>query len=101
MTRQVLAVVLMAIVTYIPRVLPVVLVKTRLNSKFLKSFLFYVPYAVLGAMIFPGILYSTNNVSSALVGLVAAVILAFFDKKLLTVALGAILSVYFYEAFLL
>ena len=74
-----------------------VLVKSKIKSKFIKSFLFYVPYAVLGAMIFPGILYSTNSMASALVGLVVAVTLAFFNKKLLTVAIGAILSVYLWE----
>jgi branched-subunit amino acid transport protein len=74
-----------------------VLVKSKIKSKFIKSFLFYVPYAVLGAMIFPGILSSTNSIASALVGLVVAVTLAFFNKKLLTVAIGAILSVYLFE----
>lgn len=95
--KPLIATILMAIVTYIPRVLPILLVKDKLNSKFLKSFLFYVPYAVLGAMIFPDILYSTSSVSSAVVGLVVAVTLAFLDQKLLTVALGAILSVYLFE----
>lgn len=95
--KPLMAAVLMAVVTYIPRVLPILLVKERLQSKFLKSFLSYVPYAVLGAMIFPDILYSTSSVPSAVVGLVVAVTLAFFDQKLLTVALGAILSVYLFE----
>lgn len=97
MSKELTAVILMAVATYIPRVLPMVLVKSKIKSKFIKSFLFYVPYAVLGAMIFPGILYSTNSMASALVGLVVAVTLAFFNKKLLTVAIGAILSVYLWE----
>lgn len=89
----------MAIVTYIPRVVPILVVKGKLNSPFLKAFLSYVPYAVLGAMTFPQILYSTSSVTSAVVGLVVAVALAFFNQKLLTVALGAIFSVYLFELF--
>lgn len=97
MSEHLKAALLMAIVTYIPRMLPMVLVKSKIKSKFIKSFLFYVPYAVLGAMIFPGVLYSTGSIGSASAGLIVAVLLAFFNKKLLTVALGAILSVYFWE----
>ncbi|HHU32723.1 MAG: AzlD domain-containing protein [Zhaonellaceae bacterium] len=97
MSGHLIAVLLMAVVTYIPRMLPMVLVKSKIKSNFIKSFLYYVPYAVLGAMIFPGILYSTGSIASAVVGLTVAVVLAFFNKKLLTVALGAILSVYLWE----
>ena len=97
MSGHLIAVLLMAVVTYIPRMLPMVLVKSKIKSNFIKSFLYYVPYAVLGAMIFPGILYSTGSIASAVVGLTVAVFLAFFNKKLLTVALGAILSVYLWE----
>lgn len=99
MPGHLIAVLLMAVVTYIPRVLPMVLVKSKIKSKFIKSFLYYVPYAVLGAMIFPGILYSTGSSVSAFIGLLVAAILAFFDKKLLTVTIGAILSVYLWEIF--
>ena len=87
----------MAAVTYLPRMLPMVLVKSKIKSKFIKSFLAYVPYAVLGAMIFPGILYSTGKLVSAVVCFAVAVFLAFFNKKLVTVALGAIFSVYLWE----
>lgn len=97
--KALIAVILMAIVTYIPRVVPILVVKGKLNSPFLKAFLSYVPYAVLGAMTFPQILYSTSSVTSAVVGLVVAVALAFFNQKLLTVALGAIFSVYLFELF--
>ena len=65
MSGHLIAVLLMAVVTYIPRMLPMVLVKSKIKSNFIKSFLYYVPYAVLGAMIFPEILYSTGSIASA------------------------------------
>ncbi|HHX50750.1 MAG TPA: AzlD domain-containing protein [Clostridia bacterium] len=95
-----LAVLLMAIVTYIPRVLPIAIFQSKLQSRFLRSFLYYVPFAVLGAMTFPQILFSTGNVYSSAVGTVVALILAYFKQGLLKVALGAILAVYLYQLWL-
>jgi branched-subunit amino acid transport protein len=97
MTRQLTAVLLMAVVTYIPRVLPIVIFKNKLKSRFLRSFLFYVPFAVLGAMTFPSILYSTQHMLSAAIGMTVALILAYFEKGLMTVATSAILTVYICE----
>lgn len=87
--RVLLAVGIMALVTYLPRMLPLTFMKRRINSRFLRSFLEYVPYAVLAAMTFPAILYSTATAVSAGVGLVAALLLAWRGRGLLTVALGA------------
>ena len=53
----------MAIVTYIIRALPITLFRKEIKSKWLKSFLYYIPYAVLGAMTFPAIFFSTGSVS--------------------------------------
>lgn len=97
MRRILLAVLIMAIVTYIPRVLPMAFVKKKIKSKFLRSFLFYVPFAVLGAMTFPSILYSTGNLYSALIGMVVALVLASLGKGLLTVAISSLLSVYLFQ----
>lgn len=79
----------MAIVTYLIRMLPLAIFTRKINNNFVKSFLFYVPYAVLGAMTFPAILYSTNTMVSAAAGFVAAVVLSYYEKGLLTVALFA------------
>nr|WP_083256460.1 AzlD domain-containing protein [Massilioclostridium coli] len=84
-----LYVAVMAGVTYLIRMLPLVIFKKKIQSRFIKSFLFYVPYAVLAAMTIPDIFFSTGNVWSAVAGLVVAVILAYFEKGLLTVALYA------------
>ncbi|NLM72486.1 MAG: AzlD domain-containing protein [Clostridiaceae bacterium] len=87
----------MAGVTYLIRMLPMVLFRKKIENVYIKSFLFYVPYAVLGAMTFPAILYSTSSLYSAIAGTVVAVVLALKDKSLLTVAVSACLTVYVSE----
>ncbi len=95
--KTLIAVFLMAIVTYIPRVLPMAIFKNKIQSRFLTAFLSYVPYAVLGAMIFPDILYSTGHLTSAIIGLAVAVGLAYLERGLLQVAVCAIVAVYVCE----
>jgi branched-subunit amino acid transport protein len=95
------AVAVMAIVTYIPRMLPLTLMRRKIDNRFIRSFLYYVPYAVLAAMTVPGILYSTANSISALTGMAAAVVLAYQNKGLLIVALGAVAVVFITEQLLL
>ena len=84
----------MAIVTYIPRALPLTLFKKNIESKFVKSFLYYTPYAVLGSMTFPSILYSTNNVPASIFGTIVALFLAYYNRSLLTVASISVATVY-------
>ena len=57
LTRVVICVILMALVTYIPRVLPVTIFRKEIKSRFIRSFLDYTPYAVLGALTFPDVLF--------------------------------------------
>ena len=87
----------MAAVTYLIRMLPFVVFRKPIKNRFVKSFLYYVPYAVLGAMTFPAILYSTSNLISAAVGLAVSVILAWLGRGLLTVAVSACVAVYLTE----
>lgn len=87
----------MAAVTYLIRMLPFVVFRKPIKNRFVRSFLYYVPYAVLGAMTFPAILYSTSNLVSAAVGLAVSVILAWFGRGLLTVAVSACVAVYVTE----
>ena len=87
----------MAAVTYLIRMLPFVVFRKPIQNRFIRSFLYYVPYAVLGAMTFPAILYSTSNLISAAVGLAVSVILAWFGRGLLTVAVSACVAVYLTE----
>ncbi len=80
---------IMAGVTYLIRMLPFTLFRKKIRSRFICSFLAYVPYAVLGAMTFPSILYATSTLASAIVGTVVALVLAYCRRSLLMVALGA------------
>lgn len=80
---------IMAGVTYLVRALPFVIFKGRIENAFIKSFLYYMPYAVLGAMTFPAILFSTGNYISSVAGLIVACLVAFKEKSLLTVAVFA------------
>ncbi len=79
----------MALVTYLLRMIPLAFFRKRVTSPFLRSMLYYLPYAVLSAMVIPSVFSSTGNVITAAVGLAAAFLLAFFRQSLLTVALGA------------
>lgn len=96
-TRIFLCIAIMALVTYLPRMLPLAIFRRKIKNQFIQSFLHYVPYAVLAAMTFPEILYSTGNMISGAVGMAVAVALAFFNRGLLTVAVGASASVFITE----
>ena len=90
----------MAITTYLIRVLPMTLFRRPIQSRFLKSFLYYVPYACLTAMTFPAILYSTGSMVSGGAALITAVVLAFMGKSLIVVALSSSAAVLVVEAIL-
>ena len=79
----------MALTTYLIRVLPLTIFRKPIKSRFLRSFLYYVPYACLTAMTFPAILSSTASIISGAAALIVAVVLAYRGKSLLTVSLAA------------
>lgn len=79
----------MAVVTYLIRAVPLVLVKKKIENKFVLSFLYYMPYAVLSVMTVPAVFYATGNLISAAVGVAVALVLAFFKRSLLLVAASA------------
>lgn len=81
----------MALVTYLIRVTPMILFRKKIKNRWIQSFLFYVPYVVLSAMTFPAVFYSTGSMPSAIAGCLVAIILAYTKKGLLTVAVGAAL----------
>lgn len=76
----------MAGVTYLVRMLPLVLIKKKIKNRFLLSFLHYIPYTVLSAMTVPAIFYATESPIAAVFGFIVALVLAFFEKGLVTVA---------------
>ena len=79
----------MAVTTYLIRVIPLTVFRKPIKSRFLKSFLHYVPYACLTAMTFPSILSSTETILSGAAALIVAVVLAYRGKSLLTVSVAA------------
>ena len=86
--------------TYLIRAVPFALLKKKIENRFIQSFLYYIPYAVLSAMTIPAIFYATDSIVSALVGLAVAVFLAMKGKSLTVVALFACVAVYITELFI-
>lgn len=70
----------MALTTYVIRMLPMAIFRKKINDKRVQSFLYYVPYAVLSAMTFPAIFSSTGSEVSAVVGCVVAIVLAYMKR---------------------
>ena len=81
---------IMALVTYIIRVVPIAFIRKKINSRFLSSLLYYIPYAVLSAMTFPFIFYSTQNIYTALIGTVVAIGASLGKQSLIVVAVLAV-----------
>ena len=84
-------------VTYLIRMIPFVLCRGKMENQFIRSFLFYVPYAVLGAMTFPAILGATGSIISAAVGFGVAFLLAYLEKSLVVVAASSCAAVFVCE----
>ncbi|MBE6674504.1 MAG: AzlD domain-containing protein [Ruminococcaceae bacterium] len=95
----ILAILLMAGITYLIRVLPLVLIRREIKNPIIRSFLHYVPYVTLSVMTFPAILYATNVIWSALAALVVAVLLSLKGCKLPVVAASACVAVFLIELF--
>ena len=91
----------MALVTYAVRVIPLTLIKKPIKNRFIKSFLYYVPFVTLAVMTFPAILNSTESVWSGLAGFITAVLLAYFGQSLFKVSIAACLMVFITELFLI
>lgn len=92
-----LYILVMALTTYLIRAIPLTLLKKPIRSRFLRSFLHYVPTACLTAMTFPAILYATDHVISGAAGLLVGVVLAFWNKSLIVVALASCSAVFLIE----
>lgn len=82
----------MFIVTYLIRVVPFVVFRKKIENKYIRSFLAYIPYTVLGAMTFPAVFYATGSLVSAAAGVAAALLAAYLGKGLFTVAICASLA---------
>lgn len=90
----------MASVTYLIRMLPFTLIRKKIKSVFLKSLLYYMPYAVLSAMTIPAVFYSTGDITTAIAGTVVALVFAYFNFPLIVVALAASATAFIISLFL-
>ncbi len=79
----------MAGVTYLVRMIPFTMMRRKIRSQFLRSFLYYIPYAVLSAMTIPAIFYSTGSMVTSIAGTAVALALAYLNLPLIVVALAA------------
>lgn len=83
----------MAIVSYIIRVLPLTVIRKPITNKFVRSFLFYIPYVTLTVMTFPAIIYATDSTFAGIAALVVGILLAVFTRNLFVVASGCCIVV--------
>ena len=86
---------------YMVRLLPFMLLRGPINNRFIKSFLYYVPYVTLSVMTFPAIIYATGSIVSGIIALTVAVVVAWIRGDLFTVAISACAAVFIAELFLL
>lgn len=91
---------IMGAISYIIRVLPLTLIKKEIKNKFLKSFLFYVPYVTLAVMTFPAIIDATQNKIAGLLALIAGVVLSWIGANLFQVSVSCCVIVFVSELFL-
>lgn len=82
----------MALTTYFIRVTPMAVFHRKLENRWFKDFMFYIPFCVLAAMTFPDVIYSTKSLTSGVVATVVALIMSWRKRDLLTVAIGAVLA---------
>ena len=87
----------MGLVTYLIRAIPLVLVTKNIENRFIRSFLYYIPNAILAAMTIPAIFYAAENMTAAASAFAVAMILAYCHKPLLTVAIAACITVFAVE----
>lgn len=91
---------IMAIVTYAIRVLPLTLIKGQIKNRFLQSFLYYVPYVTLAVMTFPAIVNATQCTVSGIAALIVGIIVAWLGFDLFKTAVSCCLIVFILELFL-
>ncbi|OGO78628.1 MAG: branched-chain amino acid transporter [Clostridiales bacterium GWB2_37_7] len=101
MLKYIVLIAAMGLVTYLPRMLPIVFLNGVTLTARLKTFLGFIPFAALGALIFPGVFSSTGDTVSALYGLAAVIALSMAKLNLIIVVTGGIAAVYLYQILIL
>ena len=91
---------IVVLVTYLIRVLPLTLIRKQIKNRFVRSFLYYVPYVTLAVMTFPAIIYATDSIWSGLAAVVVGVAVAWLSGNLVLVSVCACAVVFLLELFL-
>ncbi|MBQ9070079.1 MAG: AzlD domain-containing protein [Clostridia bacterium] len=91
----------MVLITYLLRLLPMLIFKKKIRNKFIRSVLYYVPYSVLTVMAIPAMFFATSHVATGVVAVIAAVALAYSGRSLIMVAAGTATVVFIAELILL
>lgn len=88
---------IMAVVTYLIRMLPLTLIRKEIKNKTVRSFLYYVPYVTLAVMTFPAIISATGNQWTGIAGFVTALVMAYKGQGLFKVSVAACVVVFILE----
>ena len=88
---------IMAGVTYLLRLLPMLFLRKKITNRFIRSVLYYIPYSVLAVMTVPAIFFATPHLITSIAAFTCAIILAYFGHSLLVVASGSAVSVFICE----
>ncbi len=100
MSKTYIYILIMAVVIYLIRWLPLNVIRQRITNVTIRSFLFYVPYVTLSVMTFPAIIEATNSLWSGLLALIVGAVLAFFGLGLFPVAISCCAAVFIAELFI-
>ena len=87
-------------VTYLIRILPILIFRKQITSPFLKSFLHYAPYVTISVMTFPAIIYATNSIYSGIAALLVGIYFAYKEKSMPLVAVACLITVFVLEIFI-
>ncbi len=101
LSSMLIGVAIMFAVTYSTRTLGLLLIRKPIRNRFIRSFLYYLPYSVLAVMVFPSMLFASVSLWAGIAGSLVALVLAFFRRGLLIVSLASIATVFFVEILLL
>ena len=94
LSRLLVYIAVTAVSTYLIRVIPLVAIQKKIENRFFRSFLYYVPYAVLAAMIMPAVFYATGNLIASTIGFAIAMIFAYNKKNIVTVACASCIGAF-------
>ena len=101
MLRMLIYIVIMIVVTYLCKALPITLIRRQIKNRFIKSFLYYVPYVTLAVMTVPAIINATQSPWAGAIALVVGIVLAWLTENLFIVASACAVAVFVAELFLL